>query len=166
MNTVLVKSQLKKFTKSLDNGDLVVAEVRHDDGCGNGHNTFSITGEVYDRHSRLDMCGCLHDTIAVNFPQLAPFIKWHLCSTDGPMHYIANALYWAGQSGYCNGKADDPPNEKHLKSTIIFGALPDDSVVNPMQLAKEGRLKPWLEARLPKLLEAFEKDVRSLGFNF
>jgi hypothetical protein len=40
--------------------------------------------------------GCLHDEVAKAFPELAPFVKWHLCSTDGPPHYLANVAYLAG----------------------------------------------------------------------
>ncbi len=29
-------------------------------------------------------------------PSLAPLIKWHLTSTDGPMHYASNTVYMAG----------------------------------------------------------------------
>lgn len=77
----------------------IQAEVRHDDACGNGHNTFSITGviqRVVRGSWRDEMCGCIHDLIVKHFPELAPYIKWHLCSTDGPMHYIANAVFNAG----------------------------------------------------------------------
>ncbi len=42
------------------------------------------------------MGGCIHDEIAKHFPELFPLIKWHLCSTDGPMHYEANTIYHAG----------------------------------------------------------------------
>ena len=72
-------------------------ELRFDDECGNGHNTFSITAEVRRPRARdIDAGGCLHDDIARIFPELAPFIKWHLVSTDYPMHYIANTVYHAG----------------------------------------------------------------------
>jgi len=79
----------------------VVAEVRHDDRCGNGHNTFSITGVVRVRDRRLGYMaehssGCVHEDIALAIPQLAPYLKWHLCSTDGPLHYVANTVYMAG----------------------------------------------------------------------
>lgn len=40
--------------------------------------------------------GCIHEEIAERIPALAPFIKWHLTSTDEPLHYIANTLYLAG----------------------------------------------------------------------
>lgn len=95
--SVLTKSQTKEFRKSwTEDGDrmLLVATVRHDDRCGNGHNSFAITGVIY-RNGREECCGYLHDEISLRLPQLAPLIKWHLVSTDGPMHYIANTMYHA-----------------------------------------------------------------------
>ena len=115
INSVLTKKQVKTFRTEYTNEDgqpcVLIAEVRYDDKCNNGHNTFTITGGLYDRSDRipheasvknssgktlwLGSCGCLHDEISKRFPELAPFIKWHLVSTDGPMHYIANAMYHA-----------------------------------------------------------------------
>ena len=40
-------------------------------------------------------CGCQHDVVRQVFPELVKYLKWHLTSTDGPMHYIANTLYHA-----------------------------------------------------------------------
>jgi hypothetical protein len=103
MNTVslpastLTKAQFKVFSKNV--GDLrIVCKVRFDDQCGNGHNTFSITGESFIK-GRLDTCGCIHELITKHFPNLAPLIKWHLTSTDGPMHYTANTIYHATEHG-------------------------------------------------------------------
>lgn len=99
----LTKSQSKVFgpVEYQENGETfkISATVRHDDRCNNGHNTFSITGEIY-RKSKSgrwleDSFGCIHEKISVHFPELAPLIRWHLTSTDGPMHYAANALYLA-----------------------------------------------------------------------
>lgn len=77
----------------------VSVEVRFDDNCHNGHNSFAVTGEVRDGVHRGDRgmitCGAIHDDIAKYFPELAPLLKWHLTSSDGPMHYIANTLYHA-----------------------------------------------------------------------
>lgn len=81
-------------------GTYLKVEIRFDDECGNGHNSFAITAEEKDPKVRRDggivACGCMHEEIARVFPELAPLIRWHLCSTDGPMHYIANTLYLAG----------------------------------------------------------------------
>ncbi|RWO06327.1 MAG: hypothetical protein EOS07_22070 [Mesorhizobium sp.] len=80
-------------------GATIRAELRFDDNCKNGHSTFAITAEIRDPRMRRDRgivaCGCLHDEIAKTFPELAPLIRWHLVSIDGPMHYIANTVYMA-----------------------------------------------------------------------
>jgi hypothetical protein len=188
MNTT-IKKQVKEYgPRKLANGDVITAEVRHDDGCGNGHNTYAVTASIcgseyirgessieFDGHKYYCYSGgCCHDEVAEAFPELAPLIKWHLCSTDGPMHYIENAKYWAGQCGYCNGGQNDPPNEVYLKSTIIYGAVEGDTEVDPMALANEdllavdrkGPFVPWLESRLPALLAEFREAVESLGLTF
>lgn len=92
-------------------------ELRFDDECRNGHETFSITAEVR-RSGRRDVeaCGCLHEDIAEVFPELEPLIKWHLTSTDGPTYYIANTCYHASDRD-CHGlrkggeKADPWPGQ-------------------------------------------------------
>ena len=113
--STLTYNQTKQFRAEYTNehGEecVLIATVRHDDRCKNGHNTFSITGDLYDRPQRipgeasvknakgktlwLGSCGCIHEEIAEHIPELAPFIKWHLTSTDGPMHYVANTMYHA-----------------------------------------------------------------------
>lgn len=130
--SVLTKSQFKTFRKELRNGDVITAKVRYDDQCGNKHNSFAITGELYDRDYMqgesfttnevgkkryMGACGCLHDEIEKHFPELAPLLKWHLTSSDGPMHYVANTLYHVLEHGpnrawvYYKGKsASDPLN--------------------------------------------------------
>lgn len=83
----------------------IKAKVRHDDECGNGHNTFSITGEIEEkRGNQFIECsgGCIHEEIAKHFPELAPLIKWHLVSTDGPISYLANVCFLAGDRD-CHG---------------------------------------------------------------
>ena len=194
--SVLTCKQVKTFrTDYTENGEprTLIAEVRHDDECGNGHNSFAITGELYEPHAQrgeptvkhasgrtlwLNSCGCLHDEIAKRLPELAPFIRWHLSSTDGPMHYAANAKYWAGHSGYRDGKPNSPPNLEYLKSTIAFGALPEDTAFNLADCLyndargftwnenKAHELEQWLHARLSALMLAFKRDVEVLGFTY
>jgi hypothetical protein len=102
MNSILTKKQVKIETKQYtDNGVKCKLEVkiRYDDSCGNGHNSFAITANGYEytgRGWRDTFGGCCHDEIIKRFPHLAKYIKWHLCSSDEPMHYIANTLYHAG----------------------------------------------------------------------
>lgn len=195
LESKLTKSQKKRFGPVFytEHGKpcAIVAEVRHDDDCGNGHNTFSITADLYESYPHLGeptiktpegktlwMCGggCCHDEVAKHFPELAPLIKWHLCGTDGPMHYLANALYQAGHKGWRDGKPGSPPNLEYLKSTIAYGALQsDDQFDLAAFLYREGEkpqynenaadiLGAWLIQRREALLEAFKRDVESLGF--
>lgn len=78
----------------LPSGWTIRAHIRFDDSCGNGHNSFGIVADIYER-GKWEAGGCQHEAIAAAFPELAPFIRWHLCSSDGPMHYIANTTYLA-----------------------------------------------------------------------
>lgn len=108
MNSALTKKQVKVFKKAYreDGREYVlIAKVRYDDMCGNGHNTFAITGEIWRAEQGqpigrdCESCGCIHEDIAKRLPELAPYIKWHLTSSDGPMHYIANTVYHAQSYG-------------------------------------------------------------------
>lgn len=87
-------------------GGRIQVEICFDDNCANGHMSFAITATVYTDESRRrrdgQACGCLHEDIAAVFPEFTPLIKWHHMSTDGPMHYLANTLYHAGDRD-CDG---------------------------------------------------------------
>ena len=104
--SVLTKKQVKTYGPKMytEGGRTyrLTAKVYYDDSCGNGHNTFSTTGAQYRRRNdggwEQDSFGCLHDAISKHFPELAPYIKWHLTSSDGPMHYIGNTIYLAAIS--------------------------------------------------------------------
>jgi hypothetical protein len=74
----------------------IVVTLRFDDECHNKHETFSMTADIRE-NGREYMGGCCHDEIVRQFPTLAPLVKWHLCSMDGPMHYLANTVYLAGE---------------------------------------------------------------------
>jgi len=107
--TVLVKSQFKTYGPKLYTEDgtqcRIAATVRYDDQCGNGHNSFSITGETWRKSGvrwMEDTGGCIHEAISRHFPELAPFVKWHLFDATGPMHYISNTVYLAGDRD-CHG---------------------------------------------------------------
>ncbi|UVK46769.1 hypothetical protein BPNPMPFG_002477 [Mesorhizobium sp. AR07] len=97
--------------KDYGKGATIRAELRFDDNCKNGHATFAITAEIRDpaviRDRGIVACGCLHDDIAKAFPELAPLIRWHLVSTDGPMHYIANTVYMAGDRDHYGLRAGE-----------------------------------------------------------
>lgn len=106
MKSILTKNQKKTETKFLSDGSVIRIEIRYDDECGNGHNSFAITGEMYSKREwgkkEPSICGCIHEEIKQHFPEYAHLIKWHGVSSKEPMHYIANSLYFAGNRD-CHG---------------------------------------------------------------
>jgi hypothetical protein len=151
--TTLTKNQKLKRTKVYtENGQKyrATAQIQHDDECGNGHNTFSITCDVYRiaKNGRiiLDSCGCQHDLVSRLWPDLKPYIKWHLCSTDGPMHYIQNTIYHASDRDYWGLKKGEP---RHYNWRVRFGANPITRHGVPSELVKwlhdcgPGHGTPW-----------------------
>lgn len=182
--SVLTKKQEKRFEVERLDGGIVVAIVCHDDECDNGHNTFSITAMVFDRRDRLPgepsrvnsngvrlwlgSCGYCHDEIIRafdKFPEVTSAIKFHLFSTDGPMHYLANTLFLAGDKD-CWGyrKGDRMTNggisegkESELEKARAAACWPDATL-------EQLQDKAALEARLPGLMEEFKAVVERLGF--
>ena len=134
MNSTLTKNQKMTLTKILENGDRLVATIQYDDECGNGHNSFAITCDLYNKRGRWEAGGCLHDEFMEAFPEYAHLVKWHLCSSDGPMHYIANTIYHAKNNDLAAAE----------RSAII--------------------LDRELEDRLASLLAEFKADIEALGF--
>lgn len=94
----------------------------------------------------------IHDDIAKHFPELAPLLRWHLCSTDSPMHYVANALYWAGKTKW------EKPNLENFRSCAIW---PDATEQDMLAATEES-----LSARLPALMAEFRAAVESLGLTY
>lgn len=99
MTTTITKQQVKRFGPRIiagyGNHARIVAIARFDDQCDNGHNMFSLTADI--RNKKTDLAGgCCHKEIAEAFPELVKYIKWHGCSTDGPLHYVANTIFHAG----------------------------------------------------------------------
>lgn len=168
MESTLTKKQTKTFgpkpISGWGKGAQITAEVRYDDGCGNGHNTFAITGEIrIPGRNDIEAGGCLHEEIAKAFPELAPYILWHLVSADEPLHYIANTLYWLGYSGWCDGKPGSPPNLTYARSTAVWPDMPE-SFLAPNSTKEE--VTKALVGRRESLQAEFKAAVESLGFTF
>lgn len=92
-----------RYYEERDQKYRITVELRFDDQCNNGRETFAITADIRAAEGgywREYMGGCCHEEIAKQFPELAHLIQWHLVSTDGPMHYIANTVYHAGDRDY------------------------------------------------------------------
>lgn len=140
----------------------ITLEIRHDDECKNGHNTFAMTFDEWrklgDNRWEESACGCDEETIARHFPEFAPYLKWHGCTTEGPFHYIANTLYLAGERDHW-GKLKGEPS--HWDTFIQFGA-------NPIK-HKPGRgFVEWLQGRDNFDLEVIpiEHGRDSTGYKF
>lgn len=118
----------------------IQVSIRFDDNCKNGHETFAITAEIANpggHDQDILACGCCHEEIAEAFPELAPLIQWHLTSADSPMHYIANAVYLAGDRDHWGKRAGDVSRSE---TVLQFDAVP-------------------IRHRIPRGLEAFLREV-------
>ena len=156
MKSTLIKNQKKvlNFPDILIEGSRADLEVvlRYDDGPGNGHNTFSMTGTAWefgkDREDEdVITSGAIAQTIAEVVPDLASLAKWHLMGASEPLHYIANTLYWVNKPG---------PNLEYGRGSAI---APDATL-------EQLRSIEWLENRLPALREEFRKEMVNLGFTY
>ena len=160
MTTRTIYPQERKFGAEYINEhgetEVLKAVVRHDDRCENGHNTFSVTASLYVGYVER-ACGCLHDEICERIPELAPFIKWHLCSTDGPLHYVANTVYHVNSKEFAYHW--EGPDLDAARRSAIWPDATDEALI-----------EPWLEQRLadrlPALLEDFQAAVESLGLTY
>lgn len=136
----LTKSQTKSYgwKEYQEEGETyrIRVKVRYDDECGNRHNTFAITADIqHKRGNRFwdQSFGCQHEEVEKHFPELAPFIKWHLFDSTGPMHYVSNTMFhasnkdcWGGSKGKVRGYAhglrfgNSPITHKIPKSFFDF----------------------------------------------
>lgn len=177
-DSILTKHQVKTFRKDFFDGEqpiTLIIELRYDDKCSNGHNSFAITGELYEayrqpgektvQHSSgkklwLNSCGCLHDDIAKYFPEYSKYIKWHLCNSDGPLGYIENTLYLAGDRD-CWGKIKGEVSAYDEK--VFFGDFPI-SFKCPIKFIQ------WVKNQNPKKLSivsiAHAKEPKTFSPNY
>lgn len=156
----------KEFTKPCGTPCRIVANIRHDDSCGNGKNSFCITGRMFE-NGTLAYCGRIDDEIAEHFPELISAQRFNNCFTDGPIHYVENALYWAGMSGYCSRDENDPPNWEYFKKSVVWGVSPSHDIGDPAERFQDpDTLVRWLNSRRYILVAEFRKEVESLGLKF
>jgi hypothetical protein len=137
---------------------------------GNRLPHFSVTADIRDNPRQNEnnwSGGCCHKEVVKAIPKLAKAIRWHLADSDGvPSHYVANGEYWYELA---NGFSKWEPRAGQdaaaiLRSTIVFGALPDDDPA----LLKGGSMdidyfRSWLRRRQPRLLAAMHADLDPLG---
>jgi hypothetical protein len=131
---------------------------------------FSITMDEYKQRRvnerELLSAGLQHGLVRELFPELAPLIRWHLTSTDGPMHYLANGLYWY-DCHHGKQKHARPEDKERAPDafahTVVLGALSDDMELTLLLALSRNEVEAYLKARLPRLLAAFQADIRAAG---
>ena len=126
--SIVTRYQKKVFTKYIQYGGkdcIMYVTIRYDDECKNGHNSFSITGDIWkcpkERQRDIVAGGCIHEEIEKYFPELAKYIPYHLFDSDGPMHYLPNTLYLAGNRD-CHGLLKGEVS--NYDDVLYFGNFP------------------------------------------
>lgn len=122
---------------------------------GNSQPYFSITAneEYMTRYGwRTRACGCMHEEIARRFPELKELIPYHLSGQDGlPMHYIANAKYWAQQGNW-------------EVTYRLIRLAPDE--FKPTEVNDLEMFEQWLEVRIPRLKQDFDAMMSKHGVEY
>lgn len=110
-NTVNASNDLRfQRTKTVGKESITV-NIRLNDECKNGHQDFSITGDIYEadkpKTDRYHIAsGCIHDEILKAYPEFKQFVVLHLCDYKGiPMHASANGFYHL-RNGFNNTKPE------------------------------------------------------------
>ena len=103
-----------RFTTTKRVADIeITVKIRLNDQCKNGHQDFSITGDIYKAGKpRTDSNhisgGCIHGKIAKYFPEFKQFISLHLCDWNGiPMYAVENGFYHL-ETGFNSTPKTDP----------------------------------------------------------
>ena len=149
----------------------------------------SCTYEEKHRHTRrVEAVGCLGREMLERcgvYDSMWTLVRWHLCNLDsGPMHYEANAVFWAERMTGCLAYPPAPYDRtdpvEAFKSTVIFGAVDGDAMpdLNPLSYDDCGDCDPvvvkslkrahvrktvtdWCRARYSALMRMFETDLRA-----
>jgi hypothetical protein len=120
MNTTTTpkaSNDIRYKTSKVIGKETIYVKIELNDDCKNGHQDFSITGDIYEtgkpKTDRYFISGgCMHDEILKAYPEFKQFIDLHLCDYKGiPMHASANGFYHL-----TNGFNRTKPNDSKFKS--------------------------------------------------
>ncbi|MDR1459497.1 MAG: hypothetical protein LBI60_04720 [Bacteroidales bacterium] len=93
------------------NGKIIV-KIRLNDECKNGHQDFSMTADIYEKHRgswRDAGGGCCHEEILKRWPEFKIFADLHLSDYKGaPMYAVENGLYWIKEYKSSKKTAETP----------------------------------------------------------
>jgi hypothetical protein len=147
--SILTKNQKKIVTKNINyegKEATLEIEIRFDDECDNGHNSFFITGSLYRKGERPnpEICGCIHDEIIEHCPELAYLIPFHGMHSDSPMHYVDNTIYHASDKD-CYGRRKGDVTQ--FETSVYFNDSPvrykiKKPLLELIQAVKSGDLDP------------------------
>jgi len=148
--------------------ETIYVKISLDDDCKNGHQDFSITGDIYEANKpKIDKHhisgGCIHDDILKHFPQFKQFIDLHLCDYDGvPMHPTANMFYHL-ETGFTKEKKGTPEFKKAFCDYYRLTPLQFDTLEQSKSkthlailLNELGILKQW-KKEAKKAIKELEK---------
>lgn len=138
----------------------MVIELRFDDACGNGHNTFAATCTIYEKRNgvwRDSAGGAAHEEMAEVFPELAALLPWHLVGTDGPMHYVANTIYLAGDRDHRGLRKGESRQLRNGKTGLLCWQLSGHSLPRYVDAA-EKPLSGSLVEYVPWMIEGEGKE--------
>ncbi len=100
MSKVLLSYMDHKTIPKADQGRLggtsIYVTVAVIDHQSNNKPTFSVQGEIWDRHGRLAAAGAINESIVAMWPELESFVALALCcaKTGQPMYPEMNGWYW------------------------------------------------------------------------
>jgi len=136
-------------------GNTMYIKIRLNDECKNGHQDFSITGDIYEKgkpkSDRYHIAGgCIHDEILKTNPELKIFVNLHLCDYAGiPMYAVENGFYHL-RNGFNNTPIDSPKFKAEFCDYYRVSATQFDTLntaANQLQYAlsldKLGILTQW-----------------------
>jgi len=151
-----------------EQGNPIYIKIRLNDECKNGHQDFSITGDIYQKDKpKTDRYfisgGCIHEEILKAKPELKIFVDLHLCDYKGiPMHASANGFYHL-RNGFNKTKPEDSGFrakycEYYRISPIQFDALNEchNELQFSLQLQNLGILAQW-EQQANKAIKLLEE---------
>ena len=107
-------------SKLIGNGERLSIQIKLNDSCKNGHQDFSITGEI-TKNGHPQSFGCLHDQIKKHFPQFNKFISLHGRDfTGAPTYAIGNGFYHLRQAREGEETAESFQNYLRINKNYYF----------------------------------------------
>jgi hypothetical protein len=156
------KTVIKTFVAANGENSRLDITLRWDDDCKNGQNTFYCTGTLsvqspLSQGFKAVASGCIHDEIAQYAPELAHVLPYHLVDANGPMHYLVNSLFLAGDRD-CWGNNKDV-QVRHKTENTLKWRLPVSPFTSVYAAAKP---EPRIRHFVPVLGRGKERELDTI----